>query len=98
MYQQRIAVYGSGGVQHSLKTLGFEYNTVTASDLNGGAISDYDVFINQGLRWGDLNSDGQTHVFDWLTAGGNRIALCDRGRSIGFAEDAGWVNVDYEPI
>jgi hypothetical protein len=95
MKQQRIAVYGDEGVRHSLETLGFDYDSVGTSDLNAGAISGYDVFINQGLRWSSLNAAGQASVVDWFAAGGNYVALPDRGRAIDFANDAGWVDVDY---
>ena len=95
MNEQRIAVYGDEGVRHSLDTLGFEYDSVGRSDLNAGVISEYDVFINRDLRWSSLNADGQASVSDWFTAGGDYVGLGYRGRGIDFANDAGWVAVDY---
>jgi hypothetical protein len=95
MREQRVAFYGDEGVAHALRTLGFDYDEVSSGDLNAGAIADYDVFINQGLRWSSLNADGRASVSDWFVAGGNYIALPDRARAIDFAVDAGWVDVDY---
>jgi hypothetical protein len=82
-------------VEHALKTLGFEFESVGTSDLNAGAIADYDVFINFGLRWSSLDATGQASFFDWYDSGGNYVGLGDRGRAIDFAIDAGWVDVDY---
>jgi hypothetical protein len=96
MSKQRIAVYGGDeGVNHALKTLGFDFEEVGSSDLNEGVISDYDVFINYGQRWSSLDADGQASVSDWYAAGGDYIGLAYRGRAIDFANDAGWVDVDY---
>jgi hypothetical protein len=95
MSQQRIAVYGDEGVAHALQTLGFEFEEVGTGDLNSGALADYDVFINQGLRWTSLNANGRAAVTTWFAQGGDYIALPDRGRAIDFANDAGFVNVDY---
>ena len=95
MAQQSIAVYGDEGVRHALRTLGFEFDEVGTGNLNAGAISSYDVFINQGLRWNSINAAGKASVLTWYAAGGNYIALPDRGRAIDFANDAGFVDVDY---
>ena len=95
MHEQRIAVYGDEGVAHALDVLGFDYDEVSSSDLNAGVISGYDVFINLGLRWSSLNGAGQTSVTDWFAAGGNYVGLAYRGRAVDFANDAGFVNVDY---
>jgi hypothetical protein len=95
MVEQRVAVYGDEGVIHAVKTLGFDYDEVSTSDLNAGAISDYDVFINWGLRWSSLDAAGQASISDWHAAGGDYVALGYRGRAIDFAVDAGWVEVDY---
>ena len=95
MHEQRIAVYGDEGVGHALRTLGFAYTSVGTGDLNDGAIADYDVFINQGLRWSSLNAAGRASFTAWYAAGGNYVALPDRGRAIDFANDAGFVNVTY---
>jgi hypothetical protein len=95
MVEQRIAVYGDEGVSHALKTLGFEFDEVGTSDLNGGAISGYDVFVNQGLRWSSLNAAGQESFLDWFAAGGDYVGLPDRGRAVDFVNDAGITAVDY---
>ncbi len=96
VHEQRIAVYGDEGVGHSLDVLGFDYDEVSRNDLNDGQLSEYDVFVNQGLRWSSLNAAGQASFTDWFDAGGNYVALPDRGRAIDFAIDAGIVvNVDY---
>lgn len=95
MTQQSIAVYGDEGVRHALRMLGFEFDEVGTGDLNAGVISGYDVFINQGLRWSSLNADGRASIIAWYGASGNYIALPDRGRAIDFANDAGFVNVNY---
>ncbi len=95
MSEQTIAVYGDEGVEHALKTLGFDYDAVGSSDLNAGAIADYDVFINFGLRWSSLNAAGKASFIDWFANGGNYVGLGDRGRAIDFANDAGWTAVDY---
>jgi hypothetical protein len=34
-------------------------------------------------------------VSDWYAAGGDYVGLAYRGRAIDFANDAGWVDVDY---
>ncbi|MGD2048024.1 MAG: M14 family zinc carboxypeptidase [Chloroflexota bacterium] len=95
MVEQRIAVYGDEGVRHALETLGFDYDSVGTSDLNAGAIANYDVFINRDLRWRSLDPAGQASVSDWFAAGGNFVGLGYRGRAIDFAVDAGWVDVEY---
>ncbi|MCJ7555589.1 MAG: hypothetical protein MUP90_01595, partial [Gammaproteobacteria bacterium] len=95
MSMQRIAVYGDSGVHHSLKTLGFDYDSIEISDLNAGVISGYDVFINRDLRWSSLDAAGKASVSAWFAAGGDYVGLGYRGRAIDFAVDAGWVNVDY---
>ena len=95
MAEQRIAVYGDEGVIHALKTLGFDYDEVSTSDLNAGVISGYDVFLNYGLRWTSLNDDGRAYFTDWFAAGGDYVGLAYRGRAIDFAVDAGIADVDY---
>jgi len=95
MVIQRIAVYGDEGVRHCLKTLGFDFDEVGTGDLNAGAISGYDVFLNQGLRWSSLNADGKASILAWFVSGGDYVGLPDRGRAIDFANDAGIVAVDY---
>jgi hypothetical protein len=95
MTEQRMAVYGDEGTAHALDVLGFDYDEVSIGDLNAGIISGYDVFLNYGLRWSSLSSEGQASVTDWFAAGGDYIGLADRGRAVDFAVDAGFVDVDY---
>ena len=97
--QQSIALYASdAGTMHALKTLGFAFDEVSRSDVNGGALADYDVFVNQGLAWtgsSGLNGPGQVSFTDWYADGGNYVALCDRGRAIDLAVGAGIADVTY---
>lgn len=95
MNMQKIAVYGDEGVLHCLKVLGFEYDEVSTTDLNSGAIMGYDVFINYGLRWSSLDIDGQNSFTEWFAAGGDYVGLGYRGRAIDFANDANLVDVTY---
>jgi len=100
MEKQKIAVYGDEGVNHCLKVLGFDYDEVSTSDLNAGVISEYDVFLNQGLRWSSLplNDDGRAAFTAWFEAGGDYVGLADRGRAAQFAIEAGIADVDYEYV
>jgi len=94
--RQRIAVYSDDeGVAHALGVLGFDYDEVSSSDLNAGIISEYDVFINFGLRWSSLEGAGQDSFTNWFAAGGDYVGLAYRGRAIDFAVDAGIIDVDY---
>jgi len=95
MHEQKIAVYGDEGTSHALKTLGFEFDSVSTGDLNAGAIAGYDVFVNYGLRWNSIGSAGKASFIDWFAAGGNYVGLSYQGRAIDFANDAGWTAVDY---
>jgi len=98
MREQRIAVYGDEGVDHALEMLGFDHDLVSRSDLNAGVISGYDVFINLGLRWTQLDFDGRASVTDWFAAGNDYVGLGFEGRAVDFAVDAGFADVDYAPI
>jgi hypothetical protein len=95
MEKQKIAVYGDEGVNHCLKVLGFDYDSVGTDDLNAGVISEYDVFLNQGLRWISLDENGQKSFSLFVGDGGDYVGLGDRGRAIDFAVDAGLVAVTY---
>lgn len=100
MSEQRITVYGDEdegveGVIHALKTLGFDFDEVGRSELNAEVISEYDVFINYGMRWSSLNDNEKASVQDWFAAGGDYVGLAYRGRATDFAVDADWVDVDY---
>jgi len=97
--RQDIAVSATdNGTLLALQQLGFEYTPVSRADINAGALADYDVFLNQGLRWTDLNADGQASLQAWYASGGNYVALPDRGRAIDMAVSAGFADVEYEYI
>ena len=98
MKEQKIAIYDDEGVRHCLETLGFDYDSVGTGDLNAGVISEYDVFLNQGLRWSSLNASGQASFTAWFAAGGDYVGLADRGRAAQFAIEAGIADVDYEYV
>ena len=92
----KIAVSASdNGTLLALKQMGFAYNVLSTSALNAGALADYDVFINQGLRWTSLNPAGRTSFSAWYAAGGNYIALGTQARAIDFANSAGITAVTY---
>lgn len=46
MQKRKIAVYGDEGVDHCMKTLGFDYDLVSRDDLIAGIIAGYDVFLH----------------------------------------------------
>jgi hypothetical protein len=100
MRPQKVAVYNGAdaGATEALKQLGFSYDMVSSSAINGGALDDYDVFINQGMRWNNLNADGRASFTDWYDAGGDYVGLAYRGRSVDFAVDAGITTVAYDYI
>ncbi len=107
MKKQKIAVYGDGGVEHCLKTLGFDYDLLSTDDLNGGMINGYDLFLNYGLKWipesqrdDPLTDDGRKSLSKWFDAGGDYVGLAYRGIAIDFAVDASLVDedVDYGDI
>jgi hypothetical protein len=93
--EQRIALYADVGTRLALDLLGFEYDEVSRNAINAGILADYDVFINLGLRWGDIDDAGKASFSEWYAGGGNYIALPDRGRAIDFAIAAGIADVAY---
>jgi hypothetical protein len=98
MRKQSIAVYGNAEVDYCLKTLGFAFDELSRNDLNAGMISGYDVFLNYGLRWSQLNGDGQASFTSWFDNGGDYVGFSYRGRPAQFAMDAGIADVDYETL
>ena len=93
---QKVAVYYSDvGTLLALKQMGFDCTYVSAAAINGGALSGYDVFFNQGMAWSSLNTAGRAAFLDWYAAGGDYVALGDRARAISFAVSAGIVDVSY---
>lgn len=95
MREQRIAVYGDAGVNHALKTLGFEFDAVGINDLDTGAIEQYDVFVNRDLAWNDLSEAGRAAMASWFEAGGDYIGLGYRGGAVQFAVEAGLAEVQF---
>ncbi len=95
MSSRTIAVFGDGGVAHSLEVLGFDYDTVTRDDLDAGAIVGYDVFLNQNLEWDDLTPAGQSSFTTWLAGGGDYVGLGYQGRAVDFAIHFGIADVTY---
>jgi hypothetical protein len=93
--EQRIALFADVGTRLALDLLGFEYDEVSRNAINAGTLADYDVFINLGLRWGDIDDAGKASFTEWYAGGGNYIALPDRGRAIDFAISAGIADVAY---
>jgi hypothetical protein len=96
MRKQKIAVYANSEVDHCLKTLGFDYTRLSEEDINGGSISEYDVFLNYGLRWSDIDITGRNYFTTWFTGGGDYVGLAFRGRAVDFAKEAGIADLDYE--
>jgi hypothetical protein len=94
MKKLRIAFYGDEGVAIALDELGFEYDEVSRGELNAGNISGYDVFLNLGLRWSQLNGAGQASLTSWFDAGGDYVGLLSRGAI--FGRDAGLITFDYD--
>ena len=99
MKKQRIAVYGDEGVAIALDELGFDYDMLSYSDLNSGAIVGYDIFINNYWWWDDFDPAGQASFEAFFAAGGDYIGLTYDGAL--FAKGAGLVNFesvyDWEP-
>ncbi len=92
--KRRIAVYGDEGVRYCLDTLGFEYDTVTRSDLNNGAITGYDIFLNKSRSWSGLSGPGKASILEFIDSGGDYIGLGITG--ISFATGAGLIPVTPE--
>ncbi|MFZ7125187.1 MAG: M14 family zinc carboxypeptidase [Desulfobacterales bacterium] len=82
----RIAVYGDEGVRFCLDTLGFAFTVVSTTDLNGGAIAEYDLFLNRSRTWRPLSTDGKAAMQAFFAAGGDYVGLT--GTGVQFALDA----------
>lgn len=89
----RIALFGDEGDAIALDELGFDYDEISQSELNQGAIASYDVFLNRDLRWNRLTAGGQASMKRWFTAGGDYIGLLSRGAL--FGRDAGLISFGY---
>jgi len=87
MKPQKIAIYGDEGLAHHLKTMGFDFTELTATDLNSGTdLSGFDLFAFGNDRWWMyyLNETGVTTILDFIAAGGDFLGLGNGGNS--FAE------------
>jgi hypothetical protein len=94
MKKQKIAVYADEGTRHALEVLGFEYDAVGRSEVNDGAVENFDLFLNRNRSWGGLNDDGRASLTRFFNAGGDYVGL--RSTGIGLAKDAGIIDVDYD--
>ncbi len=92
----RVAAYADEGYEHAIEMLGFEYDELSRSDINAGALADYDVFLNVYLRWSQLEPSGQDALNAFVAGGGDYIGLAYRGRGPQFAVDAGLIDVDFD--
>jgi hypothetical protein len=93
MTPQKIAVFADEGTRHALTQLGFEYETVGTSDVNAGAVEDYDVFVNYSRSWGGLSSAGRESLARFFAGGGDYVGL--RSTGIGLALDAGLLDAEF---
>ena len=98
MKRQRIAVYANEGMILCLKELGFGFNEIDSLDeMNETILSEYDVFINNRIRWDALDEEnypeGRAQVISFFENGGDYIGVLDQG--ISFGVDAGLMNATY---
>ncbi|MEJ2599175.1 MAG: M14 family zinc carboxypeptidase [Anaerolineales bacterium] len=75
LHSPRIAVYSESGTEQALRTLGFSFTSLSRSDINSGAITNYDIFIDPGVRWDRLNDDGRASLSAFFASGGDFIGL-----------------------
>ncbi len=92
-----IAVHGDAGLRFVLRDLGFSYDVVTTSDLNGGIdLSMYDVFVHNGwwpLRWW-LSDNGREAIISFVEDGGNYLGIGRSGADL--AVDLGLSDVGFD--
>jgi hypothetical protein len=91
MTPQRIAVFADEGTRYALDQLGFDYDTVSTSDVNNGAVENYDVFVNYSRSWSGLSNAGRSSLMEFFAAGGDYVGL--RSTGIGLAQSAGIIDV-----
>jgi hypothetical protein len=91
---QKIAVFADEGTRHALDQLGFAYDRVGTGDVNGGAIEDYDVFVNYSRSWGGLQQSGRDSLAAFFAAGGDYVGL--RSTGIALALDAGILDASFD--
>ena len=95
MERQKLAVFGDEGVTFILRELGFDFDTVSTTDLNGGVLDSgaYDVFVNSSRSWGgSLNDAGRTSLTAFFAGGGDYVGIGRTGAP--FAVAAGLVTLD----
>ncbi len=90
---QRIAAYGDEGLSHCLTQLGFDFDEISAAQLNAGIdLSNYDLIIHGDKWWSwDLDATGAATILQFCTSGGDYIGIGHGGAS--FAAQHGIVDV-----
>jgi hypothetical protein len=94
MEKQRIAAFGDEYTRHALQVLGFDFDMVSTSDVNAGAVENYDLFLNYSRSWNGLSNAGRASLTNFFAAGGDYVG--HRSTGIRMAQDAGIIDVDYE--
>ncbi len=92
--EQKIAVFADEGTRYALDQLGFDYDTVGTGDVNGGAVEDYDVFVNYSRSWSGLQQSGRDSLAAFFAAGGDYVGL--RSNGIRLALDAGILDAQFD--
>ncbi|MEE4357351.1 MAG: M14 family zinc carboxypeptidase [Desulfococcaceae bacterium] len=91
--KQKIAVAADNGTEWALKSLGFDFDSITSEELKAEHIADYDLFINSGLAPEDLSDEGKTGLTAFFENGGDYIGIQADG--IDFASAAGLTSAVY---
>jgi hypothetical protein len=94
MEAQSMAVFADEGTRHALEVLGFDYDVVGTSDVNSGAVENYDLFLNRNRSWGGLSSAGRASLIAFFNAGGDYVGL--RSTGIDMAIDAGIIDAAFD--
>ncbi|MBY5162727.1 M14 family zinc carboxypeptidase [Salsipaludibacter albus] len=96
MEPQRIALFSDEGTRHALDQLGFDYDTVSTGDVNGGVVNvdDYDVFVNYSRSFTGLQQSGRDALTAFYAAGGDYVGL--RSTGVDHAIDAGIIDAVYD--
>lgn len=115
MKKLRIAVAAhrriDEGVQFFLRVFGFDFDTITSSDLNAGIdLSEYDIFLNSRMSWQQLDKTGRETLRSFFDRGGDYIGIGGSGVDLsvkadllyvkyetGGSEDNGIIMVEYNP-
>ncbi len=80
MREQNIVVYLDSGGQFLLDRFGFDFDTVSRTDLNNGVdLTGYDLFINNSVYYNRLNATGKATVDAFFAAGGDYLGIGDYG-------------------